>query len=56
MIEAFDMFNSLNLARDLAPFIHLGKRRPQGTENLWIASCNQKQISNPIFILEIPGR
>src|SRR6185437_3933430 len=35
MIEAFDMFNSLNLAQDLVPFIHLEKRRPQGTENLY---------------------
>ena len=35
MIEAFDMFNSLNLAEDLTPFIHLEKRRPQGTENLY---------------------
>lgn len=35
MIESFDMFNSLNLAQDLAPFIHLEKRRPQGTENLY---------------------
>lgn len=35
MIEAFDMFNSLNLAQDLTPFIHLEKRRPQGTENLY---------------------
>jgi predicted DNA-binding transcriptional regulator YafY len=26
MMEAFDMFNSLNLAQDLAPFIHLEKR------------------------------
>lgn len=34
MIEAFDMFNSLNLAQDLKPYIHLEKRRPQGTENL----------------------
>ena len=34
MMEAFDMFNSLNLAQDLTPFIHLEKRRPQGTENL----------------------
>lgn len=23
MMEAFDMFNSLNLAQDLTPFIHL---------------------------------
>jgi len=35
MIEAFDLFNSLNLAQDLRPFIHLEKRRPQGTENLY---------------------
>lgn len=34
MMEAFDLFNSLNLAQDLSPFIHLEKRRPQGTENL----------------------
>jgi predicted DNA-binding transcriptional regulator YafY len=35
MIEAFDMFNSLNLAQDLTPYILLEKRRPQGTENLY---------------------
>ena len=35
MIEAFDMFNSLNLAQDLKPFIHLESRRPQGTENIY---------------------
>lgn len=35
MMEAFDIFNSLNLAKDLAPFIHLEQRRPQGTENLY---------------------
>jgi len=35
MMEAFDMFNSLNLAQDLAPFIHMEKRKPQGTENLY---------------------
>jgi len=35
MIEAFDMFNSLNLAQDMTPFIHLEKRRPQGTEYLY---------------------
>ena len=32
MIEAFDMFNSLNLAQNLTPFIHFEKSRPQGTE------------------------
>lgn len=35
MIEAFDLFNSLNLSQDLYPFVHLEKRRPQGTENLY---------------------
>ena len=35
MIEAFDLFNSLNLAQDLKPFIHLESRQPQGTENLY---------------------
>lgn len=35
MMEAFDMFNSLNLAQDLSPFIYLEKRKPQGTENLY---------------------
>ena len=34
MIEAFDMFNSLNLAQDLTPYVHLEQRKPQGTENL----------------------
>ncbi len=34
-MEAFDMFNSLNLAQDLQPFLHLESRRPQGTENLY---------------------
>jgi predicted DNA-binding transcriptional regulator YafY len=33
-MEAFDMFNSLNFAQDLMPFIHLEKRKPQGTNNL----------------------
>jgi predicted DNA-binding transcriptional regulator YafY len=36
MMEAFDLFNSLNLARDLNPFILLEKRKPQGTENLYV--------------------
>ncbi len=35
MIETFDMFNSLNFSQDSKPFIHLEKRRPQGTENLY---------------------
>ncbi len=35
MMEAFEIFNSLNMAHDLKPFIHLEKRKPQGTENLY---------------------
>ena len=35
MIEAFDIFNSLNLAHDLTPYIILQKQKPQGTENLY---------------------
>lgn len=35
MLEAFDLYNSLTQAQDLKPFIHLEKRRPQGTENLY---------------------
>ena len=35
MIESFDMFNTLNIAQDLTPYIHLEKRKPQGTENLY---------------------
>ncbi len=35
MIEALDIFNSLNIAQDLSPFIHPEKRRSQGTENLY---------------------
>ncbi len=34
MIEALDLFNSLNIAKDLAPFVCLEQRNPQGTENL----------------------
>ena len=35
MMEAFDMFNSLNIAQDLKPYLHLETRLPQGTENLY---------------------
>jgi predicted DNA-binding transcriptional regulator YafY len=34
MIEAYDVFSSLNLTRELAPFVFREKRKPQGTENL----------------------
>ncbi len=35
MMETFDMFNSLNLAQDLKPFLFLENRQPQGTENIY---------------------
>lgn len=35
MIEVFDLFNSLNLAHELSPYIHMEKRKPLGTENLY---------------------
>jgi predicted DNA-binding transcriptional regulator YafY len=35
MMEAFEIFNSLNIAQDLTPFVHLEKRKPQGTENFY---------------------
>ena len=35
MMEAFDIFNCLNIAEEMAPFIYVEKRTPQGTENLY---------------------
>jgi predicted DNA-binding transcriptional regulator YafY len=35
MIEAFDLFNSLNISNDIKPFIHVETRRPSGTEHLF---------------------
>jgi len=35
MMEAYDMFASLNLAKDLTPYIRMENRKPQGTENLY---------------------
>ncbi len=35
LLEAFDTFNALNVRENLADYIHLEKRRPQGTENLY---------------------
>lgn len=35
MMEAFDVFNSLNIAQDLSLYIQLEKRKPQGTEHLY---------------------
>ena len=35
MIEAFDLFTSLNITQDISPFVQLENRPPQGTENLY---------------------
>jgi predicted DNA-binding transcriptional regulator YafY len=35
MLEAFDMFNSLNLAQDLKPYVHIENQKPHGTEHLY---------------------
>lgn len=35
MMEAFDIFNSLNITQDLTPFIFLEKRKSKGTDNLY---------------------
>lgn len=35
ILEAFDVFNALNLSDRLSMYIHFEKRRPQGTENLY---------------------
>lgn len=35
MIEAFDVFNSLNIAQDVRPFMFPENRKPQGTENIY---------------------
>jgi predicted DNA-binding transcriptional regulator YafY len=35
MIEAFDIFNSLNMTRDLASLVSVEPRRPAGTENMY---------------------
>lgn len=35
MMESFDLFSSLNIAKDLSSIIQLEKRKPQGTENIY---------------------
>lgn len=35
LFEAFDTFNAMNIRDSLSEIIHLEKRRPQGTENLY---------------------
>ncbi|MBS1580249.1 MAG: WYL domain-containing protein [Bacteroidetes bacterium] len=47
MMEAFDLFNSLNFTQDFSSFIYFENRKPQGTENLYgllHAIKNKKQI------------
>lgn len=48
LFESFDIFNALNISDSLSDLIHLEKRRPQGTENLYgllHAIRNRFQIS-----------
>ena len=49
LMEAFDLINALNLADDLAPIIHLEKRRPTGTEHLSLLIDAIKQKLKIIF-------
>ena len=35
MLEAFDMFNALNLTNDLESFVHFEKRKPHGAEHFY---------------------
>ncbi len=35
MLEAFDLFNSLNMVSDFSDFIHFETRKPQGTEHFY---------------------
>ena len=35
MLEAFDMFNALNLTNDLESFVHFEKRKPQGADHFY---------------------
>lgn len=48
ILEAFDIFNTLNIGESLTGLIHFEKRRPQGTENLFgllHAIKNQMEIT-----------
>ena len=35
MLEAFDMFNALNLTNDFESFVHFEKRKPQGADHFY---------------------
>ncbi|WP_225986852.1 YafY family protein [Rufibacter sp. LB8] len=48
MLEAFELFNSVNASQNAKPYIHFEKRRPQGTEHLFgllHAVENRRKIS-----------
>jgi predicted DNA-binding transcriptional regulator YafY len=49
MMESFDLFNTLNLAKGAEPFIHLEKRKPQGTEHLYGLIHAIKNKKNVLF-------
>lgn len=47
VLEAFDIFNAMNLTDRLLDYIHFEKRKPQGTENFYellLATKNRVQI------------
>ena len=35
MLESFDLFNSLNIAQDLQPYVYIEKKSSSGTDNLY---------------------
>ena len=48
MLETFDVFHSLNLMKDLSPYIHLEKSKPKGTEYLntiLLAIQNRRKVA-----------
>jgi predicted DNA-binding transcriptional regulator YafY len=48
MLEAFDMYHALKIQEQQSPYIHLEKRRPQGTEHLYgllHAIKNRRQVT-----------
>jgi predicted DNA-binding transcriptional regulator YafY len=45
MLEAFDMFNALNITDDLSNYIHFEKRKAQGTDNFYgILHCIKNRL------------
>lgn len=46
MLEAFDMFNALNITDDLSNYIHFEKRKAQGTDNFYgILHCIKNRLT-----------